>query len=662
MSSLAEREATPNELLRRGRDIASVNHRTAHASIAPLAIAALGVVFGDIGTSPLYTLKSCFDMSGANAARPADVIGIASLLVWTLVVVVCLKYVTFIMQIDHDGEGGILALLARAIPPAIDGAPVRFGLVTVVVIVGAAMLLGDGAITPAISVISAIEGLDVASPIAHPYLVPIAILILAGLFALQSRGTGKVGVIFGPAMIVWFLAIGIAGIVSIASHPAILAALDPRHAAIFMVTHGPGGFFVLGGIVLAVTGVEALYADMSHFGRRPIVLAWYGLVFPSLVFCYVGEAARILEQPKLLANPLYALTPGWTLYAAIAVATVATVIASQALISGAFTLAEQGIALGLWPRMRVRHTSADVRGQVFVPAVNSALAIGCILLVIAFKSSDRLAAAFGLAVSCTMLATSIAYYVVVHRVLHWPASRTVPLLVAFVLVDGSFVIAGLPKFVDGGWVPFAVAATLSFASIVWLRGRRRVVAAINAESTPVADVLESFGAPLPPGAPAMVLLTPDENRIPFIAKQRWIRDRAHEEHVVLLKLQRGANPTVPEAERVRVDRLGPSLTRIVATFGYMEPPRIAPVIAAARAKGLDLDRDDTSFFYADPKIEDPGGGDGNFAQRVFVMMQRSARPLPDDLGIPAERRIELSVSVDYNAQTVRKDGAAVVMR
>lgn len=635
-----------------------MNNRPTRASLNPLALAALGVVFGDIGTSPLYTLKSCFDMSGAHATRPIDVLGIVSLLVWALFIVVCLKYVTFIMRIDHDGEGGILALLARAIPPSLDGAPVHFGLITVVVIVGAAMLLGDGAITPAISVISAIEGLDVASPVAHPYLVPIAIVILAALFALQSRGTGKVGVIFGPAMVVWFLAIGIAGIAGIASHPAILAALDPRHAAVFMFTHGRGGFFVLGGTVLAVTGVEALYADMSHFGRRPIVVAWYGLVFPSLVLCYVGESARILERPALLTNPFYALTPGWTLYPAIVIATIATVIASQALISGAFTLAEQAIALGLWPRLRVRHTSPDVRGQVFVPAVNAALAIGCILLVIAFKSSDRLAAAFGLAVSCTMLSTSIAYYVVIRRVLHWPAVRAIPLLVAFVIIDGSFVFGGLPKFVEGGWVPFAVATTLSFASIVWLRGRRRVVAAINAQSTPLAEVIDKFGAPLPPGAPAMVFLTPDENRIPFIAKQRWVRDRAHEEHVVLLKLQPGANPTVPENQRVRIDRVASSLTRIVATFGYMETPRIAPVIAAARAQGLDLDRDDTSFFYADPKVEDPKGGDGSFAQRVFVMLLRSARPLPDDLGIPAERRTELSVNVDYNAHLIRKDALA----
>jgi KUP system potassium uptake protein len=626
-----------------------------NAPLAPLALAALGVVFGDIGTSPLYALKSCFGLVGADPARPADVFGIASLLIWALVIVVCLKYVTFIMRIDHDGEGGILALLARATPPSLGGAPVHFGFVTVVVIVGAAMLLGDGAITPAISVISAVEGLDVATPAAHPFLVPIAIGILVALFALQPRGTGKVGVIFGPAMIAWFLMIGVAGGLAIASHPQILEALDPRYAAEFMIRHRPGGFFVLGGVVLAVTGVEALYADLSHFGRRPIVLAWYGVVFPALVICYVGESARVLEQPALIANPFYALTPGWTLYPSIALATLATIIASQALISGAFTLAEQAIALGLWPRMRVRHTSADVRGQVFVPAVNTTLAIVCILLVIYFKSSDRLAAAYGLAVPCTMLATSIAYYVVIERVLHWPAWRAVPLLVAFVIVDGSFVIAGLPKFVDGGWVPFVIAATLSFASIVWRRGRRRVVAAIAEQSTPLDTIACEFGAPLKPDAPAMVLLTPDPDRVPFMATHRWIRDRAHEEHVVLLKLAGGPNPTVSESNRVRVDRLAPSLTRIVATFGYMELPRLAPIITAARALGLDLDRDDTSYFYADPKIEDPNGGDGSFAQRVFVWMQRSERPLPDDLGIPANRRIELSVSVDYNAD-LHKNG------
>lgn len=620
-------------------------HDRSARPLAPLALAALGVVFGDIGTSPLYTLTTCFSLSGASAARPEDVLGIASLLVWVLVVVVCLKYVTFILPIDHDGEGGILALLARASKSTRLGAPVAAGALTVVVVIGAAMLLGDGAITPAISVISAIEGLDVATPVAHPYLVPLAIAILIGLFALQPRGTERVGRLFGPVMVVWFATIALAGLVAIASHPAILAALDPRHAARFIVTHGPGGFFVLGGVVLAVTGVEALYADLSHFGRRPIVLAWYGLVFPALVLCYVGEAARVLADPKLLANPFYALTPGVTLLPAIAIATLATVIASQALVSGAFTLTEQAIALGLWPRLTVRHTSDRQRGQVYVPAVNLALAVGCVALVLAFRSSDRLAAAFGLAVSCTMLATSVAYFVVVSRVLRWPAVRAVALLSAFVLVDGSFAIAGLPKFFNGGWVPFAVSLVLSLGSLAWLRGRRAMSAAIAAQTTPVAEFLDDFAIPLA-GAPLMVLLTSDENSVPFLAAHRWIRARARQEHVVLLTLVRAEGPAVDEAGRVHVEQLRPRLTRVVARFGYMEPPRIEPIVAACRAAGLELDTPSTSYFYADPKPVSTAG-ETPFLNGIYLALQRNARPLPDDLGIPAEQRVEIGVAVRF---------------
>ena len=628
---------------RRRGTVASVSRDRSASPLAPLALAALGVVFGDIGTSPLYTLATCFSLSGASAARAEDVLGIASLLVWVLVVVVCLKYVTFILPVDHDGEGGILALLARVSTSTRLGTPVASGALTVVVVVGAAMLLGDGAITPAISVISAIEGLDVATPVAHPYLVPIAVVILVALFALQPRGTERVGRLFGPVMVVWFATIAVAGIVAIAAHPAILAALDPRHAARFLVAHGPGGFFVLGGVVLAVTGVEALYADLSHFGRRPIVLAWYGLVFPALVLCYVGEAARVLEDPRLLANPFYALTPGAALLPAIAIATAATVIASQALVSGAFTLTEQAIALGLWPRLTVRHTSERQRGQVYVPAVNVALAVGCVALVLAFRSSDRLAAAFGLAVSCTMLATSIAYFAVVSRVLRWPLVRAVPLLSAFVLVDGSFVVAGLPKFLNGGWVPFAVSFALSLASLAWLRGRRAMNAAIAAQTMPVADVLDDFAIPRA-GAPLMVFLTNDENRVPFLADHRWIRARARQEHVVLLTLVRAQSPAVDDERRVRVEHLQPRLTRVVARFGYMEAPRIGPIVAACRAAGLELATATTSYFYADPKLA-AGTGGTPFLDGIYLALQRNARPLPDDLGIPAEQRIEIGVAV-----------------
>jgi len=384
----------------------------------PLAIAALGVVFGDIGTSPLYTLKPCFNFSGARPVQ-ADILGICSLLVWTLVVVVCIKYVGFIMRVDHEGEGGILALLALAAKPVRQGVLIAAGALTLVVVVGAAMLVGDGIITPAISVISAVEGIDVVSSTLQPWIVPISVIVIVVLFAVQARGTEAVGRLFGPAMVAWFVAIGVAGTIGVTARPQVLAALDPRNAIAFALRHGPAGFLVFGGIVLAVTGVEALYADLSHFGRMPIVRAWYCLVFPSLILAYLGEGALLIANPRNLDSPFYALAPGWGLIPMVVLATLATVIASQALISGAFTLIQQAIALGLSPQMEVRHTSRRIFGQVYLPAVAVALLIGCTILVVTFRSSDRLASAYGLAVSATMLATSIAYYAVITRVKRW---------------------------------------------------------------------------------------------------------------------------------------------------------------------------------------------------------------------------------------------------
>ena len=340
-----------------------------------LALAALGIVFGDIGTSPLYTLSTCFQFSGATPSS-SNLLGICSLLVWVLIVVVCFKYVGFIMRADDDGEGGILALLAMTGKNRTGYAPIAAGALTTIVIAGAAMLLGDGMITPAISVISAIEGLNVITPGAQAFVVPLSVVILLALFSFQSKGTDAVGKLFGPVMLVWFGAIAVAGVSGILERPEILWALDPRHAVDFVFHHGAGGFLVLGGIVLAVTGVEALYADLSHFGRAPITRAWYAIVLPSLMLCYLGQGARMIADPKTLSQSFFALSPGWTLYPMIAIATLATIIASQALISGAFTLAEQAVALGLWPRMFIRHTSSLLRGQVYVPAVNRTLAIG----------------------------------------------------------------------------------------------------------------------------------------------------------------------------------------------------------------------------------------------------------------------------------------------
>ena len=611
----------------------------------PLIVAAIGVVFGDIGTSPLYTLKVCLGLAGIHGApQRGDILGICSLLFYALVLVVCWKYISFIMRVDHDGQGGDLALLALASGPRA-GQLLRVGGLTLVVIVGTSMLLGDGIITPAISVLSAVEGIDVASSALQRYVVPIALVVLIALFLLQSRGTERVGRLFGPVMVLWFVAIGILGLRALLPEPGILWAIDPRHALAFAGRHGIAGFTILGGVVLAITGVEALYTDLSHFGRRPIVSAWFLLVFPALVLCYFGQGALLLREPGALANPFYALAPSWLLVPMVVLATIATVIASQALISGTFTVVEQAIALNLAPRVLVLHTSHHHRGQVFVPAVNRFLAVGCALLILGFQSSDRLAAAYGLAVAFTMSCTSFAYYAVITRVRHWNRVLSTLLVASFVVVDGSFVLASLPKILEGGWIPLSISGTLVVMITTWLEGRRCLAKALADQQVPLETVLEK----LPAGVGTegtMVFLTPDPSGVPFLARHRWIRDRAQDERIVVLNIARANAPYVPDTERVTLERHSLRLIRVIARFGYMEQPRIDPVLKACAAFGLDLDRDDTSFFYADPKIEPAGDhGMASWRRELFSTLMRNARPLPDDLHIRAERRIELGVTV-----------------
>jgi KUP system potassium uptake protein len=614
----------------------------------PLAVvAALGVVFGDIGTSPLYTLKTCFSLAHATTSA-ADVTGVVSLICWTLTLVVCIKYITFIMRVDHDGEGGILALLALASPRGRQiGGPIALSALTVVVTIGASMLLGDGVITPAISVISAVEGISVVSNAFTGYIVPISAVLLLALFLIQSRGTERVGNIFGPIMIAWFVAIGVAGLVAIAGTPAILAALNPLAGVALIAHHGWVSLAVFGGVVLAVTGVEALYADLSHFGRKPIVLAWYCLVYPTLLLNYLGQGAAILNDPHALDNsPFYALTPGWMLVPMVVLATVATVIASQALISGAFTLVEQAINLTLSPRMNVKHTSRREYGQVFVPAVNTALAIGCLILVFTFRSSDRLASAYGLAVSVTMFCTSIAFYHVITTTRAWPRPLPGVLLVLFVLIDGTFVITGLPKFLDGGWVPIAISVVLTTIALTWLEGRRLLAGSIARQQTPFTELRDHVaGLPLDPRG-TMVFFTPDLDGVPFIASHRWVANRAREERVVLMKFSRSTHPYLTEDDRLKIEWISPHLVRVEAQVGFMERVSIEPILHACALQGLHLDDEDTSFIYSDPTIGHAVNGLPKWQRALFEFLQRNARSLPDDLGIRPERRVELGLSVE----------------
>jgi len=611
-----------------------------------LAVAALGVVFGDIGTSPLYTIKICF-ATAQVAPTLQNVLGILSLLLWALAFVVCVKYVGNLMRVDHDGEGGILALLALASPPKSFGMPLRVSWLTIVVVAGAAMLFGDGIITPAISVISAVEGVGVVTKAAQPFIVPVSVGILVALFLIQSRGTEKVGRVFGPVMVLWFLAIGITGAIAIVRVPQVLFALDPRHAVWFVTHHGVFGFLIFGAIVLAMTGVEALYADMSHFGRAPIATAWFVLVFPMLILNYLGQGAILLADRSAFDSPFFALAPGPFLIPMVVLATLATVIASQALISGAFTLTEQAINLNLWPRMTVLHTSSSHEGQVYVPAVNAVLGISCITLVITFKSSDSLAAAFGLAVSATMLATSIAFYEVITKVLKWKLAVAVPLVTSFVLIDGTFFLAGLRKIPQGAWVPLAISVVFMMTALTWLEGRRCISKALLDLQMPLDQYLCEATPSEGEAKGTMVFLTGDQHGVPFLGgKHHWIRARADEERVVLLTLIRAARPYVPEAERVKIERVSERLSLVMASFGYMERPSIDPILQACGGAGLHMDSDDTSFFYADPKlIRAPENPLPTWQRRYFAALARNARPLPDDLGIRPERRVELGVEV-----------------
>ncbi len=610
----------------------------------PMALAALGVVFGDIGTSPLYTLTTCYTTAKALPTL-ANTLGIISLLIWALIVVACIKYVTVLLRVDHDGEGGILALLALASPPRLLGKIGHSRWLITVVVIAAAMLIGDGMITPAISVISAVEGLGVATTSAQPFIVPISVGVLLALFLIQSRGTQSVGNLFGPVMLVWFAAIALLGLIAVVKNPVILFALNPGHALWFVFHHGVYGFLIFGGIILALTGAEALYADLSHFGRIPITWAWYGSVFPSLVLNYLGQGANLVSNPKALDSPFYALSGGWTLMPMVVLATAATVIASQGLISGAFTLTQQGIALNLCPRMLVVHTSKSERGQVYVPFINVVLAVVCLLLVVTFRSSARLAAAYGLAVACTMLGTTIAFFVVATKVFHWPKRYVVPGISLFVLIDTLFVTSGLPKFLDGAWVPLAVSAVVATISLTWLRGRRALSRALTTDEVPIADYVEQHGQTTTPIGTS-VLLTGDPTGIPFIRRHRWLPNFLDRKIVVLLNLLPADIPYVEEADRVAIDRPAPALFVVRASFGYMEPPRLEPVLLACGNQKLTLNDEHTTFFYAQPVIIGKAEGGMKRGQRaLFMWLSRVSRSLVDDLELPPDRRVGLGVEI-----------------
>jgi KUP system potassium uptake protein len=632
-------------------------------SLLSLSLGALGIVYGDIGTSPLYTLKECTHGVHGVPPTPDNVLGLLSLIFWSLMFVVTIKYLVFIMRADNRGEGGILALLALV--PEKFRSPARgTPLLAVLVIAGAALLYGDGMITPAISVLSAVEGLEVATSSFKPFILPITCGILLGLFVIQSRGTESVGRLFGPIMLLWFLVIGGLGLYHAVQHPAVFLALNPARGLGFFAHHGKHGFFVLGSVVLAVTGGEALYADMGHFGRQSIRISWVALVLPALVLAYFGMGARLLVDPSAAENPFFSLVPlgPWT-YALAGLATLATIIASQALISGAFSLTNQAIQLGFFPRVTVRHTSKDAEGQIYVPEINWLLAAACIALVLWFRESSRLAAAYGLAVTGTMGITSIVYFVVARQTWGWSLPKAGGLLVLFLAFDIPFFASNAVKFMDGGYVPVAVGAVFLLIMLVWRSGRRHLGEHLRRISPPLDTFLQQMPEPDDDDAKRRaiageeivlrvpgtgVFMASSADGVPPVLAHHVARLGVLSSSVVLLTLVFEHEPYVDGRERVTVTKLGRGFVRVVARFGFMEQPDVPKVLSeAALHKDFTPDLDDVTYFLGrETFLATAKGQMGPWAEGFFSFLSRNSRSATNYFAIPPEQVLELGSQID----------------
>lgn len=620
-----------------------------HPTQAALTLGALGVVFGDIGTSPLYALKACFGPEYGLAPTPFNVAGLISLIVWTLMMVVTVKYVTFIMRADNHGEGGIFALLALILPADRGESSMgRPGALIILGLIGAALLYGDGVITPAISVLSAIEGVNVATPALARFVVPAALAILLMLFASQRFGTTRIGRIFGPLMLVWFAAIGVLGAAQVFRAPGILRALDPIAGIHFAASHGVHGLIVLGAVVLAVTGAEALYADMGHFGKRPIRLAWFWLVFPALVFNYLGQGALLLSTPKAVTNPFFLLAPTWLLVPLVLLSTLATIVASQALISGAFSLTQQAMQLRFAPRMRIMHTSPDAEGQIYIPFVNTTLTVACLLLVALFRSSDRLAAAYGIAVTGTMAVTSVLFYAVARSRWGWSVIRAGALTAIFLGIDLTFFGTNLLKVLQGGWVPLSIAAVVYLLMSTWHSGHDALLSMRRRNSLPLEKVFgmldEGRAVRVPGGA---IFFTAHPDGAPVILLRQLQHMKALPEVVILLGLVTAQQPEVPLADLVSAQPLSHGFVRATAHIGFMQTMDVVEVVHAIRAV-IPVPPDDDLVYYASRDHVRVTGATGmaRWRKQLFVVMNRNARSASDYFQVPANAGIELGVEAD----------------
>jgi KUP system potassium uptake protein len=607
-----------------------------------LGIAALGVVYGDIGTSPLYTVKQCFENTAVSGPR---VFGVLSLIAWALTLVVTVKYVLVLMRADNRGEGGILALMVLALRAA---SARRGRWILWAGLFGAALFYGDGVLTPSISVLSAVEGLKVATPALEPYVVPLTLLLLIILFMFQRRGTGRVGGFFGPIIIVWFATIGVLGLCEIARRPTILWALDPRYA-FFLIRLDPWqGFVLLGSVVLAVTGAEALYADMGHFGRGPIRRAWLRFVFPALLLNYFGQGALLLGHPEAAENPFFHLTSGWAVYPLVGLASTATVIASQAVITGAFSITRQAVQLGYLPRMLVRHTSEQEIGQVYVPAMNGILLVAVVATVLGFRSSDALGAAYGVAVTGTMTVTTVLAFIYLRWGAGWPLWRLIPLFGLFIVVDLSFFGANLLKIVDGGWFPLAIALSVYAVMVTWLWGRRQVAVRRATGALPLVTLIENLKPDRPARVPGTAIyMTARVENVPAALLHNMKHNKVLHERNVLMTVRTEDVPRLPEGERLQIDHLGQNFHTVTIHYGFLEEPDIPRALALCRVGGFRFNLMDTSFFVGREKIvaKRPSGILLPF-KKLFILLTNLALDATEFFRIPVNRIVELGGQVE----------------
>ncbi|GLU34622.1 putative potassium transport system protein kup [Trinickia caryophylli] len=613
-----------------------------------MALAAIGVVFGDIGTSPLYALKEAFSESHGIPLTDASILGVLSLLFWAIIVVVSVKYVLFVMRADNNGEGGVLALMALSLRPFASKGHFP-GILMMLGIFGACMFYGDAVITPAISVMSAVEGLEVATPQLSHLVIPITIVILAALFWIQRHGTSLVGKLFGPIMLVWFATLAALGIWHIAHEPGIVAALNPYYAVTFMMRHMLQAYVVLGSVFLVLTGAEALYADMGHFGAKPIRMAWYCLVMPALVLNYFGQGALLMHDRSALANPFYLMAPDWATLPLVVLSTVATVIASQAVISGAYSLTSQAIQLGYVPRMKILHTSDLSIGQIYVPVVNWLLLFVIVLVVLGFKSSDNLAAAYGIAVTTTMVITTILACVVMTKVWNWNKVLVALITAAFIVVDLAFFGANLLKVAEGGWLPLGIGALLFFLLMTWYKGRMLVKERTAADGIPLAPFLQGLLAHPPHRVSGTAIyLTGSDTLVPVSLLHNLKHNKVLHERTLFLTFITRDIPYVEEEDRVTVKDVGGGLFIVKAAYGFNETPDVKAVLSEiARTHAMTFELMDTSFFLArETVVPTQLPGMSILRERVFAWMHQNAAKPTDFFSIPANRVVELGTKIE----------------